>query len=170
MIRGLAGAARIALAGAMLSALAGCGGTAATGNNAVAAPVADKAQVTITSGDTHHVFTVEVARSAAAQERGLMYRTNIPADGGMLFAPYPPGGGPPVPASFWMKNTPSPLDIIFIRPDHTIARVAENAVPFDETPIASGEPVSAVLEINGGRATALGIGEGDTVTWTDAQR
>ena len=94
-----------------------------------------------------------------------MYRTDIPRDGGMLFAPYPPEGGPPRPANFWMKDTPSPLDIIFIRADHTVARIAENAAPFSEAPIPSGEPVSAVLEINGGRAGELGIAEGDKVTW-----
>ena len=62
-----------------------------------------------------------------------------------------------------MKNTPSPLDIIFIRADGTIARIAENTVPFSETPIPSGEPVGAVLEINGGRRRELGIAEGDQV-------
>ena len=51
-----------------------------------------------------------------------------------------------------MKNTPSPLDIIFIRADGTIARIAENTVPFSEAQVPSGEPVAAVLEINGGRA------------------
>ena len=64
-----------------------------------------------------------------------------------------------------MKNTPSALDIIFIRADGTIAHIAENAVPFDETPLSSGEPVGAVLEIKGGRAAALGIAEGDKVSW-----
>ncbi len=53
----------------------------------------------------------------------------------MLFSPYPPEGGAPREASFWMKNTPSSLDIIFIRPDGTIAAIAENAVPHDEQPL-----------------------------------
>ena len=122
--------------------------------------------LTITSSNGVHAFQVEVAKTAAEQEKGLMFRTDIPDNGGMLFWPYPPGGGAPKEASFWMKNTPSPLDIIFIRADHSIARIAENAVPFDETPIPSGEPVAAVLELNGGRAAALGIAEGDKVSWT----
>jgi len=126
---------------------------------------AGKIPVTIKSTNGSHVFQVEVAKSAEEQERGLMFRTNIPKNEGMIFAPYPAGGGAPREANFWMKNTPSPLDIIFIRPDGTIARIAENAVPFSETPIPSGEPVGAVLEINGGRASELGIAEGDTVSW-----
>jgi hypothetical protein len=64
-----------------------------------------------------------------------------------------------------MKNTPSPLDILFIRPDGTIARIAENTVPQSEAQIPSGEPVSAVLELRGGRALDLGISEGDHVSW-----
>jgi len=108
---------------------------------------------------------VEVARTVDEQARGLMYRTDIPLDGGMLFAPYPGDGGPPREASFWMENTPSALDIVFIRADGTIARIGENAVPFDRTPVASGEPVAAVLEVRGGRTAELGIAEGDKVAW-----
>ncbi|TXC72713.1 DUF192 domain-containing protein [Sphingomonas ginsenosidivorax] len=121
--------------------------------------------LSITSTNGAHAFTVEIAKTAAEQERGLMYRTDLKPDGGMIFWPYPAGGGAPRDAAFWMKNTPSPLDIVYIRPDGTIARIAENTVPFSETPIPSGEPVGAVLEIMGGRAAALGIAEGDRVTW-----
>jgi uncharacterized membrane protein (UPF0127 family) len=121
--------------------------------------------LTITSSNGAHDFVVEVARTSAEQERGLMYRTNIPKDGGMIFAPYPPEGGGPREATFWMKNTPSPLDIIFIRADGSIAHIAENAVPFSEDKIPSGEPIAAVLELNGGRAAELGIAEDDKVTW-----
>ena len=135
---------------------------ASTGAEQAAAKIA----VTIQSANGPHVFNVEVARSAAEQERGLMYRTGIPADGGMIFTPYPAEGSGPREASFWMKNTPSPLDIIFIRPDGTVARIAENTIPFSEEPVKSGEAVSAVLEINGGKAGELGIAPGDKVTWT----
>jgi len=155
----------VGLAG-VLTFTAACHRSAESQSAGNAAAPAKTVAVTISSGTGAHVFTVEVARTAAAQEQGLMYRTDIADDGGMLFAPYPPDGGPPARATFWMKNTPSPLDIVFIRPDHTIARIAENAVPFDETPIPSDEPVSAVLELKGGCASALGIGEGDKVSWT----
>jgi uncharacterized membrane protein (UPF0127 family) len=138
---------------------------ASTDASAAALAAMPQTQVTITSSNGAHKFNVEVARSDAEQERGLMYRTNIPDDGGMLFAPYPAEGGGPKEASFWMEHTPSALDIIFIRADGTIARIAANAAPFSEDRIMSGEPVSAVLEINGGRAAALGIAAGDKVSW-----
>lgn len=121
--------------------------------------------LTIKSANGSHAFAVERAKTEEEQARGLMYRTDLKLDGGMLFWPYPPTGKPPVEANFWMKNTPSPLDIVYIRADGTIARIAENTVPFSEQPIPSGEPVGAVLEVMGGRAATLGIAEGDLVTW-----
>lgn len=146
---------------APLLLLAAC----SAGGDGQASGAAPTLTLTITSSDGPHRFTVERARTTAEQARGLMFRTQIAADGGMLFVPYPPDGGPPREASFWMKDTPSPLDIIFIRPDHSIARIAENTTPFSETPIPSGEPVNAVLELRGGRAAELGIAEGDKVSW-----
>ena len=121
--------------------------------------------LTIKSANGTHAFKVESAKTEAEQARGLMFRTDLKPDGGMLFWPYPAKGGEPVVANFWMKNTPSSLDILYIRADGTIARIAENAVPFSEAPIPSGEPVGAVLELKGGRTAALGIAEGDKVSW-----
>jgi len=151
-------------AGILILSASGCKGEADAKGNAAAAAAA-KVAVTIRSMNGPHVFNVEVARSPAEQERGLMYRTDIPQDGGMLFAPYPADGGPPREASFWMKNTPTPLDIIFIRPDGTIARIAENTIPQSTDTVDSGEPVAAVLEILGGKSAELGISEGDKVSW-----
>jgi uncharacterized membrane protein (UPF0127 family) len=111
------------------------------------------------SGD--HRFNVEVASTPEQQERGLMFRTSLAADRGMIF-PY----DPPREASFWMKNTLNPLDMDFIDAAGRVARVAANATPMSLDPIASGVPVSGVLELRGGRAAELGIKEGDTVTWT----
>jgi uncharacterized membrane protein (UPF0127 family) len=145
-----------------------CGGVTAPGVSA--APLqssAGRMVVTVQTASGAHQFKVDVARTRAQQDRGLMFRTNIPADGGMLFVPYP-AEGPPREASFWMKNTPSPLDIIFIRPNGTIASIEANAEPFSETPVKSGEVVSAVLEINGGRVAELGIRVGDKVRWAPA--
>lgn len=144
----------------LLLALPGC----ARGGGDGEARAGGTITVTLTSANGAHAFRAELARTAAEQARGLMFRTGLADDFAMLFAPYPPEG-PPREASFWMKDTPSPLDIIFIRADGTIARIAENAVPFDQTPIPSGEPVAAVLEVRGGRTAELGIAEGDRVRW-----
>ena len=114
----------------------------------------------IRSGARTHRFTVEVARTPQEQQTGLMYRTSLDPDRGMLFP-----NDPPRPASFWMHNTLIPLDIIFIRSDGTIAGIAANTVPLSLELVQAGEPVAAVLEIAGGRAAELGIREGDTVEW-----
>lgn len=151
-----------------LALVPGCKGGEA-GNASVPSEATTKAVVTIesagSSGVAKHVFKVDVARTPAEQQQGLMYRTDIPADGGMLFAPYPAGGGAPREASFWMKNTPTSLDIIFIRADGTIAHIGENTVPLSEAQVRSGEPVAAVLEVLGGKAAELGISPGDKVSW-----
>lgn len=107
-----------------------------------------------------HRFAVEVAASYAEQEKGLMFRTAMGADEGMIF-PY----DPPQRTAFWMKNTILPLDIIFIGADHRVLNVAANAVPYDLTPLPSAGPVSGVLELNAGRAEQLGIVPGTLITW-----
>jgi len=105
-------------------------------------------------------FRVEVARTDAEQERGLMFRTAMGADEGMIFPMTPPRN-----AAFWMKNTVLPLDIIFIGRDRRILNIAANAVPYDLRPLPSAGLASGVLELNAGRAAALGIGPGDLVEW-----
>ena len=89
-----------------------------------------------------------------------MFVKSLGPDRGMIF-PY----DPPASVSFWMHNTLIPLDIIFIRSDGTIVRITR-AKALDGTPLPSGEPIAAVLEIRSGRAAELGIKEGDTATWT----
>lgn len=151
-----------AVLGAAILLVLPIGGVARAG---VTPAVAAKLVVTVhTASGAAHRFNVEVARTSGEQERGLMFRTNLPADGGMLFAPYP-AEGEPREASFWMRNTPTRLDILFIRKDGTIARIKHGAEPYSDTRILSGEPVAAVLEIHGGRSQELGIAEGDKVTW-----
>ena len=89
----------------------------------------------------------------------MMFRRSLAGDRGMIF-PY----DRPQEVAYWMKNTLIPLDIIFIRNDGTIARITK-AKALDETPLPSGEPIAAVLEIRGDRAGELGIAEGDIVSW-----
>lgn len=147
-------------------ALSACGGAnGPIGQGAAVSPAGlEVVPLTITSGSTVHRFMVEVAATPAEQSRGMMQRTSIDPDKGMIF----PFDKPKL-ASFWMRNTLIPLDLIFVRADGTIDRVAENAVPHDETPIVSGGEVAAVLELAGGRAAQLGIDENATVRWGSAQ-
>ncbi|PSJ36551.1 DUF192 domain-containing protein [Allosphingosinicella deserti] len=113
----------------------------------------------IRAGGKVHTFTVEVARSQDEQAYGLMNRQQLAPAEGMVF-PF----APPRPASFWMKNTLIPLDMIFVRADGTIARIA-TAQPLSLKPVGVGEPVLAVLEIAGGRAAELGITADARVSW-----
>ena len=105
-----------------------------------------------------HAFQVEVARTDADRAQGLMYRRSLPADQGMLF-----DFARVQPLSMRMRNTYIPLDMLFIRPDGAIARIAENTEPLSTRTVASGEPVLAVLELNGGTAARLGIKPGDRI-------
>lgn len=111
----------------------------------------------IRSGAKAHRFTAEVAASPNEQSVGLMYRRSLGPDRAMLF-PFPEEKV----AGFWMLNTLIPLDMIFIRGDGTIARVA-TAEPRSLETVSSGVPVAAVLEIAGGRSAELGIRAGDRV-------
>ena len=120
----------------------------------------DQVPLTVTSNGRRHRFTVEVARTTEQQAMGLMYRNALAPDRGMIFPM-----DPPRPASFWMRNTLIPLDIIFVRADGSIANIAANTVPYSEEPVPSDGPVAAVLEIAGGRAAELGIKPGDKVKW-----
>jgi uncharacterized membrane protein (UPF0127 family) len=114
----------------------------------------------IHAGGSAYKFEVEIVATPEGRAQGLMYRKSLAANAGMLFI-YPDEQ----PVSFWMKNTLIPLDMLFVRADGSIAHIAHDAVPFDETPIDSGAAVKAVLEVNGGTANALGIREGDRVEY-----
>lgn len=117
-------------------------------------------QLCIKSGDKIRSFIAEVASTSAQQSQGLMFRKSLKDNAGMVF-PF----SEPKPASFWMKNTVIPLDIIFIRADGTIESIAANTTPYSLIPVSSGEPVQAVLELRGGLTQQLGIKPGDTVRW-----
>ncbi len=130
----------------------------ATGTHAVSG--LQVVPLTITHKGKTHRFRVEVARTSEEQARGLMFRTEMGADEGMIF--------PKEPAemrSFWMRNTVIPLDMLFIGPDHKIVNIIANAEPYSLESRPSAAPVIAVLELNGGRAAQLGIGPGATVSW-----
>lgn len=115
----------------------------------------------IVSRNGVHAFSVDVATTEAERERGLMYRKHLPDDYGMLFDFH---GEEDV--AMWMKNTYVPLDMIFIRSDGRILRIARNTQPLSTKIIPSGGRVRAVLEVKGGTADQLGIEPGDRVAFS----
>jgi hypothetical protein len=114
--------------------------------------------LTITTQGGARRFSVEVMRDDAGRSRGLMFRRHMPADHGMLF-----DFERSEPVTMWMKNTYLPLDMVFIRQDGTVARVAADTEPLSTAIIPSNGPVLAVLELNAGTAARLGIKPGDHV-------
>jgi uncharacterized protein len=115
--------------------------------------------LTIISDDgKSHAFTVEVAQTQQQQDTGLMFRTSVPANTGMLF----PWQQPQV-SEMWMKNTIAPLDMVFIGADGTIKAIAEDTVPYSLRTISSGVPVLATLELQAGITAAEDINVGDKV-------
>ncbi len=114
--------------------------------------------VLVEARGSQYRFEVEVADEPGERAQGLMYRESLADNAGMLFL-YPE----PQPVQFWMRNTPLSLDIVFVRADGTIARIAENTVPMSEEMIPSGEPVLAVLEVKAGTMRQLGVTIGDRV-------
>lgn len=105
-----------------------------------------------------HSFTVEVARDDAQRAKGLMFRQSMAPDHGMLF-----DFGRDQPVSMWMKNTYIALDMLFLKADGTIHRIAERTEPMSERTISSGGPVRGVLEINAGVSEKLGLRPGDRI-------
>lgn len=111
-------------------------------------------------GDRKLPFKVELAASPEAQAKGLMFRTELGKNDGMLFP-----SAAPEPRSFWMKNTPLSLDIIFVGADGRISNIAANTVPYSLDSVPSSGFAIAVLELRAGRAAELGIVPGDRVIW-----
>lgn len=118
----------------------------------------ERSQLIIVSGGKRHVFHVEIADTDERRALGLMYRTSLAADAGMLF-----DFKQDEDVAMWMRNTRIPLDMLFIDRTGKIVNIAERAVPFSEATISSAAPVRAVLEVNGGTVDRLGIKPGDQV-------
>jgi uncharacterized protein len=105
-----------------------------------------------------HTFAVELAATEEQRQQGLMFRRELPEGRGMLFDFKQDQN-----VTMWMKNTYISLDMIFIRADGRIHRIAENTEPESTKVIAAGAPVRAVLEVIAGTAKKLGIRPGDRV-------
>ena len=127
----------------------------------VALPLAacsDEGRLVLHSATGDHVFHVEVVDTAETRAQGLMYRTELADDAGMLF-----DFKDERQVSFWMRNTFIPLDMVFVGADGVVKTIHANARPHDVTAIPSEAPVQFVLEIPGGRAAEIGLQPGDTM-------
>lgn len=107
-------------------------------------------------------FSIEIADNDASREHGLMDRTEMAADHGMLFV-----FQDDIPRAFWMKNTKIPLDMLFFDADRRLVSVQHNVPPCTADPCpaySSGAPARYVLELNGGEAQKIGVTAGDEMT------
>ncbi len=150
-------AAMLAVGMALL--LAGCA-VQPVGEPAAPMPSAQDLPLLANIKSGPHVVLLEVARTPAQQDIGLMFRTDLPADRGMLFPMDPPRV-----ASFWMKDTLIPLDIVFLR-NGVVTKVDANVPVCTADPCesySSGTPVDQVIELSAGRAAELGIAPGQAL-------
>jgi uncharacterized membrane protein (UPF0127 family) len=122
------------------------------------ARAAERQPLTIATQNGPQRFKVEMALTDRQITRGLMFRRTLAERGGMLFDFHTDQT-----VTMWMKNTLLPLDMIFIRADGRVARIAANTTPQSTSIISSEEPVRAVLEVRGGTARKFGISPGDRV-------
>jgi uncharacterized membrane protein (UPF0127 family) len=154
--RGILPVLRHLLLAAAVAAAPACksGGQPSGTTSAPTSPAA----VAIDAGGRKVVFRVEVAVTPEEHARGLMYRSRLATDAGMIFVFEQPSI-----QRFWMKNTLIPLDMIFIGKNRKIVGIVEDAAPETETERMVGAPSQYVLEIGGGLAAQLGIHAGETV-------
>jgi len=117
-------------------------------------------ELTIVSVTGSHRFKIEVAETPAQMTQGLMFRTSLALDAGMLF-----DYKEPTTTTMWMRNTLIPLDMLFVDERGRIVNIHERAVPQSPDIISSTAPVRAVIELNGGTAARLGIAPGDRVVY-----
>ena len=112
-------------------------------------------------GDTIQKIEIEIASNDAERTQGMMYRTAMDEKTGMLFI-----FDRPEMQSFWMKNTPTSLDIIFLAPDMTILNIHKFTQPYAETNYPSTALSNLVLEVKGGYCQKNGIKPGDKIAYT----
>jgi uncharacterized membrane protein (UPF0127 family) len=150
--------ARLRMPGRLVMSLAAAFVVLATLCIAPAARAASVQPLEIATKSGVHVFSVEMATTEEEKQNGLMWRKELPDGKGMLF-----DFSPEQQISMWMKNTYIPLDMIFIRADGRILRIAENTEPLSTKIISSGGLAKGVLEVIAGTAQKYGIQPGDRV-------
>ncbi len=146
---------RLFLAGALVMALGACAGDAAGPKDQDGNPL-EKLTVVTASGE--HQFWVEIADDDAERQRGLMFRQPLEDDRGMLFE-FPDVAE----RGFWMHNTPSSLDIVYIGADGRIVSMANHTTPYSDSTYPSNGPAKGVLEVRAGRMDEIGAKPGDLV-------
>ena len=150
--------------------LLGCSPNLLMKNTGATGILANESSTAITSGQVlpisartriaNRPIELEVAKTVEQQDIGLMYRTSLPDDRGMLFEFKSPQR-----VSFWMKNCQISLDMIFLR-DGVVEAIELSAPPCTADPCPSYKPdtaVDRVIELRGGRAAELGIKVGDRI-------
>ena len=135
---------------AALSCLVAGAGTGAEPPAAASSCAVDR--IDFQTADGVRSYRVEVVDTYETRARGLMHRTDLDADQGMLFV-YDNAGQ----VAFWMKDTPLPLDIVFLNRRGLVCSIAANTTPFSLEHIPSGCAAQTVLEVNAGRAAADGL-------------
>ena len=150
--------ARLRISGRLMMSLVAASAVLVTLYGTPAARAASFQPLEIATKSGVHVFSVEMATTEEEKTQGLMYRKELPDGKGMLF-----DFSPEQQISMWMKNTYIPLDMIFIRADGRILRIAENTEPLSTKIISSGGLAKGVLEVIAGTAQKYGIQPGDRV-------
>ena len=112
------------------------------------------------SGEIVTRIVIEIAESDSAQARGLMDRRSLPARGGMLFLDQEPSD-----RKFWMRSTPLPLDIIFVRADSSIANIVRRTTPYSDQEILSVGPAQFVVEVRAGFTDQFSISDSLHIKW-----
>ncbi|MGB3780324.1 MAG: DUF192 domain-containing protein [Tunicatimonas sp.] len=112
--------------------------------------------------DTLQQIDIEIATEQKEQQQGLMHRSAMDENQGMLF-PYTNAQ----PRSFYMKNTKISLDIMYADADRRIVTIHQGVMPYSEKSLPSGEPAQYVVEVNAGFATRHGIEEGDFIAFEE---
>jgi uncharacterized protein len=107
-------------------------------------------------------IAIEIADTPASREAGLMGRSTMKSDRGMLFVFEEMED-----RSFWMANTPLSLDIIYVNDNKVIVTIQANTTPYSEASIPSVYPAMYVVEVNAGFCALHGVREGDRIDWVD---
>ena len=162
----------VLLAAALLAAsalVAGCARRDAPPERTVPRDVTFRRDGTLTfmrlDGTPLATIAVEIADTDSARARGLMGRRRMGYDKGMLFLFDAPGEG-----GFWMRNTPLPLDIVFVAPDSEVVRIARRTTPYSDARIEPGAPKQFVVEVRAGFADRYGLTDSTRIRWTREEK